>query len=69
MYAANMWVLKMTEGPERCQPRPPNISSPVNPSEMKPVNLVHYGDISENLDQAMSKKKKKKEKRKGEKQR
>ena len=31
---------------------------------MKPVSLVHYGDISTNLDQAMSKKKKEEEKKK-----
>ena len=31
---------------------------------MKPVSLVRYGDISANLDQAMSKKKKKKKEKK-----
>ena len=34
---------------------------------MKPVSLVHYGDISANLDQAMSKKNKNKNKNKEEK--
>ena len=62
-----MWVQKWQEGQKEVSLDHQTYRHQWNPSEMKPVSLVHYGDIglSANLDQAMSKKKKKKGKGKG----